>query len=177
MILQTIYLLIFIGLFIKGFHAITRHGKLLSFLGFDETTTALRVDRLKEQAEDDISCIEDQVNSNISDISDYYKESNEHEARAHEMEMVMDAGGASVELINKRLKSKLEYTDKPYPNIVNMWSECEVCMSSFWGFTIMSLHYSNFLYERFNGIPFVIITISLVSLAGLVSVTGLKKTG
>ncbi len=138
-------------LFIKGFHAVTRSGMLLSFLGayikeeeelhnaeylHNETALAIQDDffeSLNEAREDD----------QVLELVQKYEE-------AMRICLAMDNyGGLTSAIIEKKRRwwyKGVSLLSKPY-------SECETCMGSLWGAIFLGLYFSGALFTLWVMLP------------------------
>lgn len=165
MILEFLYVVIFAALFIKGFHAITRHGKLLAFLGFDEAKEQEELDKIREDRDAEVYATEERTNKLLEENEDYPEKREEIQRRAEE----------EITGIVQYYKHRSEKARRNYPTIVKPWSECETCMSSIWGSVVMILYYTDLLFWEWQDVPILLFAFGLVSLAGAITVLGTRK--
>ena len=151
------------GLFVKGWHIVTRHGMLLSFLGFDDEKARIESDALAEDLEDEIMAISEEANQWLL----------AEEGRTTESDGFFQFKD-NMELSRLRYSEKSKRVNRHY-FLSSPWSECEICMSSIWGGGFFALHYSGAMWFDIYGFPIVAAFIFPICLAGLVIVIGGKK--
>lgn len=108
---------IFTSLLVKGFHAVTRDGMALSFLGFDEEKLERKRDILRRERDELIELVEEEYNIRRENTKGQV-DTKEYEDR--------------ITIYRKNCEYKLGKLTS-YGAWTKPWSECEVCMSSFWG--------------------------------------------
>lgn len=138
-----IALIVFIGLVIIGFHAVTRKGMLLSGLGSDSTDFE-QIEGMKEELKEDLLKLQQDFFFEASDLieggkditalTNHYLISFERCVEVH-----------SEELSNfhcQRCKEKTRF-EKFKAWISKPFSECTTCMSSVWTIAVLTVFFVN----------------------------------
>jgi len=139
---EILVLIAITSLLMKGWHAVTRHGMLLSLLGFDEAKREEKLDMLNRERDEAVEKIEDKVNAFIDGGGKTHVGETEQVTKIHQGHL--DELQKTREYYRHRAK-KIQEVKTPW--IAKAYSECEVCMSSIWGVG-MYLLYSNGLIGR-----------------------------
>lgn len=164
--------LIFAITFIWGFHAVTRADKLLSFLGayFKEELILQDIKRLEEK---ELAKYAIQFSEQIAFMNSEAEDQNNLIAKT-----AIGFSGAVVSLQenNPELRKAEEALEKRSRTfffkfvkfIAPFWSECILCMSSFWGLCFMFLFYSGLMFIE-TPVP-VFVFFAPFNLAGITSI-------
>jgi len=138
-------------LFIKGFHAVTRPGYLLSFLGAyipeEEQLHGLEYNHnlnflgIQEDFFEDLNgAIED---NQVLELVRKYEEA---------MRICQAIDGYS-ELVTTVAAKKQKWQYKLMALVSKPYSECETCMSSIWGLTFLGLYFCGALFTLWVMVP------------------------
>ena len=167
MIYAILGLCIFTSLVILGFHAVTRHGMLLSFLGQDSKVEDKREELEFELIDDTMQCVEDFLNEFNSMMSD--KSTQKHDDWEY-IKLIQDLAQA----INKRnemfeddlaqafiggTRKEEGIFKKIFSPIATPFSECTTCMSSIWSIIVFGLWFIS---------PMFLILVAPLAVAGFI---------
>lgn len=162
-IIEILVLIAITSLLMKGWHAVTRHGMLLSFLGFDEAKREEKLDMLNRERDEEVEKIEDKVNKFIDEGGKTHVGETEQVTKIHQSHL--DELQKTREYYRHRAK---KIQDVKTPWIAKAYSECEVCMSSIWGTGMYFLYTQGFLTEG-KAAEEITTVVFVLSVAGVMS--------